>query len=160
MSEATVALVRPRNEACEGADIEDRAQRVRRTQSRFLMHLASSGNVSASARQAGVERSTVYGWREADRAFASAWEAALEDAVDLLEAEARRRAVDGYDEVVLSGGRIVCDPSGVPVTRRKYSDGLLSFLLRAHRPARFRNVDPADKGSMITITISPDDSVL
>jgi hypothetical protein len=59
-----------------------------------------------------VPRSTAYRHRETDRGFRSAWVGALEDAWDELEVEARRRAKAG-------------------------SDGLLQFLLRAHRPGTY-----------------------
>ena len=60
-----------------------------------------------------------------------AWEEALEQAVDLLEGEARRRAT-GINRDVWYAGEVVG-------TERAYSDTLLIFLLKAHRPAKFRD---------------------
>jgi len=59
--------------------------------------------------------------------FAKAWERAVEDAVDVLRAEAFRRAVQGVEEPVFHRGREIA-------VVRKYSDQLLGLLLRAHAP--------------------------
>jgi hypothetical protein len=80
----------------------------------FLEAIRVSGNVRLAASAAGVDRSTPYVRAHRDPAFAAAWAAAEQDAIDTLEAEARRRALHG-------------------------SDGLLMFLLRAHRPERYRD---------------------
>ena len=82
---------------------------------KFLEKLRTSGNVGLSVKAAGVERSWPYKWRKAHPDFADAWEQAMQDATDVLEAEARRRS----DE---------CE-----------SDVLLMFLLKAHRPEKFRD---------------------
>ncbi|GBQ88327.1 hypothetical protein [Asaia krungthepensis] len=103
----------------------------------FLEHLKKAANVSDAARAAGIDRKTAYNWRKGDPLFSESWRLAIEEATDLLEGEARRRAIEGYDEPVLHGGRLVCDAEGQPVTRKRYSDGLLRMLLRAHRPASF-----------------------
>lgn len=105
----------------------------------FLEQLRTTANVSEAARAAGIDRKTAYNWRHCDTRFCDQWKQALEDATDALEAEARRRAVDGYDEPVIHGGRVICDTEGRPLTRKRYSDGLLRMLLRAHRPAHYAN---------------------
>jgi len=79
----------------------------------FLAHFRESGNVRAAAQAAGVSRQMAYLRREADPDFAQAWDAAEEEATDVLVAEARRRALDA-------------------------SDTLLIFLLKSHRPAVYR----------------------
>jgi hypothetical protein len=98
---------------------------------KFLKELGRSGNISAAARKAGVSRSHAYAMRSTDIDFASEWTDALENAVDSLEAEARRRAVDGVDSPHFHQGNIAG-------TVKKYSDSLLMFLLKAHRPERYR----------------------
>lgn len=98
---------------------------------RFLEHLKSTANVTLSARLAGVSRRTAYNHRAADPEFLSAWNAAVDEAIELLEAEARRRAVDGTDRPVYQGGKLV----GYV---REYSDTLLMFLLKGHRPEQYR----------------------
>jgi hypothetical protein len=98
----------------------------------FIEELARSGNVLLSTRKAGVGRNTVYEARKVDPAFADQWDDAIDEAVDLLEAVARGRAVNGTDKPVYQGGVQVG-------TIRQYSDALLMFLLKAHRPERFRD---------------------
>ena len=77
-------------------------------------------------------------WKSADAEFAAEWQAALDQATDGLEAEARRRGVDGVERYVVSGGAIVNDPSGVPLKIREYSDQLLLAQLKAHRGELYR----------------------
>jgi hypothetical protein len=80
---------------------------------RFLEVYAATGNVRLAAGAAGVSRDTPYKRAQTSPTFAAAWLRAREDAVDMLEAEARRRAL-------------------------ATSDQLLMFLLRADRPERYR----------------------
>ncbi len=58
-------------------------------------------------------RGAMYLWRREDPDFAEAWDEALEEGTDLLEDEARRRAMAG-------------------------SDHLLMFILKSRRPAQYR----------------------
>ncbi len=97
--------------------------------SAFLRRLAETGNISAAARHADVSRSAVYAWRAGDAAFAAGW-------VD-AEQEARRRAVDGVEQPILSGGKFVRHDDGSIATIRHYSDRLLEFLLKARRPETY-----------------------
>jgi len=98
----------------------------------FLAELEDRANVSAAAAAAGVDRGTPYRWREADSRFAAAWDAAVDVAVDGLEAEAWRRAHEGWDEPVFQRGEEV----GVV---RRYSDTLMVTLLKGHRPERYKD---------------------
>jgi hypothetical protein len=103
---------------------------------RFLEALSETGNVTAAIQIAGTSRTRVYELRKEDSSFASAWEEAEEIAVDGLEAEARRRAIEGVQEPLVSAGKLVRDDDGEPIAIRRYSDNLLLALLRAHRPPR------------------------
>lgn len=96
----------------------------------FLDHLKTSCNVSASCRAAGISHSAAYALRDKDGDFAAAWDDALEQAYDHLEAEARRRAFEGTEEPVFYQG-LECG------TVRKYSDSLAMFLLKGYRRKRF-----------------------
>lgn len=80
---------------------------------RFIDVFAATGNVRLAAGAAGVSRDAPYKRAQANTAFAAEWLRAREDAVDMLEAEARRRALNA-------------------------SDSLLMFLLKSERPERFR----------------------
>jgi len=120
---------------------------------RFLAALADDANVRAACRTAGISRKSAYQRRGQDPAFAAAWQDALADACDDLEREAVRRARDGTDEPVLyqgepvgewvnRAGRVVPEGTAgarwVPLTLKRYSDVLLIFLLKAHRPELYR----------------------
>ena len=97
----------------------------------FLDALRLRGIVADACAAASVSRSTAYRRKDDDAAFAQAWQDALEDAADVMEREAFRRAVEGVDEPVYQGGEKV----GVI---RKYSDTLLTLMLKANRPAKYR----------------------
>jgi uncharacterized protein YbjQ (UPF0145 family) len=72
------------------------------------------GHVLRAAQAAKVGRRVVYLWRT-DPAFEALMSEAHEDALDLLEEEARRRGADGVLEPVFQGGHEVG-------TIRRYSD--------------------------------------
>lgn len=97
----------------------------------FLSALRESGNATHAARVAELDRRTAFRIRKRDPEFAKAWEDALDVAADGLEAEARRRAVEGVERPVF--GR-----SGPIGTVRDYSDLLLIFLLKGARPEKYR----------------------
>jgi AcrR family transcriptional regulator len=88
------------------------AKSTNRARETFLAELRATGNISHSARCAGVDRKTVYNWRDKDAEFAEAWEDAEETAIDQLEKVARDRAIDS-------------------------SDRMLEILLKAHRPEKY-----------------------
>jgi len=113
-----------------------RLKLTRELQERFLEALADTGSVSTAAAVAGTSRTRVYELRRADPTFASAWQEAEDIAADRLEDEARRRALEGVPELLVSAGKLVRDDQGQPITVRRYSDNLLLALLRAHRPPR------------------------
>lgn len=101
-------------------------------QQKFLKAFARHGNVTRAAKAARVDRSTPYDWQKKDEAFAAAWEDAKEAAADVLETEAFRRAVTGTLKGVYHQGEKVD-------TERQYSDGLLTLLLKATRPEKFKD---------------------
>lgn len=80
----------------------------------FLRALAECGNISAATRVAGINITTAYDHRNKDPVFAAAWDEAHEESIDALEGEARRRAMET-------------------------SDTLVMFLLKANRPAKYRD---------------------
>ena len=107
----------------------------------FIERLKATGNVTLAAAGAGVTRQHAHRTRNRNRAFRRSWEDALEQAMDLLEGEARRRAT-GIKRDVWYGGEKVG-------TESVYSDTLVIFLLKAHRPAKFRdNVKVEHSGGM------------
>jgi hypothetical protein len=100
----------------------------RHWQRAFLAALEQTGSVTESAAAAKIGRITAYDTRRADPAFAALWDQALDHAADLLEDEARKRAFNG-------------------------SDVLLMFLLKGIRPQKWREsratIPPAELNKMI-----------
>lgn len=80
----------------------------------FLAMLRNSGNVRLSCAEAGISRTVAYDARDADPDFAKAWEDALQDALDLIEARARVMALEGNERMI-------------------------ELLLKAHRPEIYRD---------------------
>jgi hypothetical protein len=93
----------------------------------FLAALAEGATVTATAKKAGVDRSTAKRARQRNPKFAERWEDAWEQGTDVLEAEAIRRARDGAERPVWYQGAQV----GVA---REYSGRLLELLLKGRRP--------------------------
>lgn len=97
----------------------------------MLAALAKTGNVTAAAKIARVDRTTHYVWEREDPDYQAAAAEAMEEATDLLEKEARRRAETGTLKPVFWKGEKVG-------TVREYSDTLLIFLLKGQRPDKYR----------------------
>lgn len=118
-------------------------ERARPSMILFIERLRDSGNVRASCEAAGLPRSTAYYWRERFVTFRNEWDDAMEDACDILEATAWKRAV------------------------KEGSDRLLMFLLKAHRREKYSDrtdlkVGVTDDVSQLLVSfvesnIKPDD---
>lgn len=80
---------------------------------KFIEILSSTCNVTLAAKGAGIDRTSAYDHYKRLPDFAAAWDDAKEAAVEILEAEAWSRA-------------------------RKQSDTLIIFLLKAHKPEKYR----------------------
>lgn len=114
----------------------------RRKQRAFLTAFLNTANVSRAAEASKVGRRTHYDWLENDELYKTAFEVAKEVAAEMLEEEARRRAVDGvYEPVFYKGvrcGQVL-----------KYSDTLLIVLLKAAKPGVYKDrVEQENKGSI------------
>jgi hypothetical protein len=96
----------------------------------FLDYLRKSPNVSKAARAAGYTRQRMYQLRDEDEKFARAWREAADESLDDAEGEVFRRAVKGTLKPVFQKGEEVGKI-------REYSDTLLMFWLKAHRPDRY-----------------------
>ncbi len=105
----------------------------------FLAVLAQTASVTRAANQIGLSRGHMYTVRAADAVFAADWDSAVEEGTDRIEDEALRRAVDGWDEPVYHQG-VMCG------TVRRYSDGLLTMLLKARRPEKYRDRSSLELG--------------
>jgi transposase-like protein len=78
-------------------------------QRRFIAKLAEGASVASAARQVGMSRAEVYVWRKENPKLAEEWDQVVATSIDLLEDEARKRAME-------------------------VSDGMLKLLLKCLRP--------------------------
>jgi hypothetical protein len=93
----------------------------------FLKTLAKTPSVTMAAKAAGIPRRTAYDHREKDPQFAQAWDDALNQSLDVLEHEVYQRAL-------------------------KDDAQLAMFLLKAHRPAIYRErIEAAVAGGVIIL---------
>lgn len=121
-----------------------------------------------------IERSTAYDLRNTDEAFAADWLVALDEAADLLEAEARRRAYEGVQRLRFHQGNVITvplvdvdgkpmldekeQPIMVPYIEHEYSDTLLIFLLKGARPEVYRErTDVRHSGKLDVSKLSDDE---
>lgn len=103
-------------------------------QKSFIGVLADTGSVTQAAIEVNMSATSCYRLRRSadGRAFAAAWDAAVQTASLRLVDLAFDRAVNGSTEPVF-------DREGRRVGQRiRYNDRLLMFLLRAHQPDRYR----------------------
>lgn len=98
-----------------------------------LAEYSRTAGVQAAAKAAGVSVATINRHRKDDPdGFGAAWAEAQQAYVELLESEAQRRAVDGVEEIKYG-------PTGGVVSRTiRFSDGLLTLLLKANAPRKYR----------------------
>lgn len=107
----------------------------------FLEAFAEHGNITTAAKSAGISRRVVYKWQEHDADFLVAFHEAEAIATEVLEAEARRRAVEGVTQEtpIYQRGEHVGT-----IVKTEYSDTLLIFLLKARAPEKYRETIRVD----------------
>lgn len=133
----------------------------------FLAALRETGNVRAACDAVGIERSTAYDRKNSNPDFEKAWGKALDDAADLLEQEARRRAHEGVRRLKFDRGRLITipledaegkpvldkenNPVMVPYVEHEYSDTLLIFLLKGAKPEKYRDRHEVDHKGKVEV---------
>ena len=107
----------------------------------FLEAYAKCGNVSRAATLSDIDRGQHYRWMLSDPKYAVAFEMAQEQAIELLEAEVRRRGLEGDKKYKFDkAGKPIKHPrTGEPYYERQYSDTLLIFLLKSLKPGVYRD---------------------
>ena len=111
-------------------------------QAAFLDAYEHTANVLRAAERAEIDRSLVYYWLEHDERFLFAYNLADAAANAHIEAEIRRRAMEGLEKPLVSAGRVVYvevkDADGkrqkIPLMIREYSDTLLIFYAKRRMP--------------------------
>lgn len=123
-----------------------RDEKTARNKKRFLAVQRHCLSINAACEKSGIPAITVWEWRKKDEPFAQAVLDALAEAADSLEEEARRRAVEGWQEPVIHQGQLQFrhDPltgklelddnfEPIPLTVTKKSDRLLEVMLSAKK---------------------------
>lgn len=98
----------------------------------FLRAFANRGIVRDGCVAAGTSWGMYTRWRDKDEAFNEACQHAEMLAADRLEAEAHRRAYDGYDKPVIYQGAITD-------TYTEYSDSLMQTLMKGYKKDKYRD---------------------
>ena len=93
----------------------DEISKYRQWRRIFLVTLRATGNVMLSCQSAHISKVVAYRLKNQNQTFRKQWIEAEDDAIETLEAIARKRAAES-------------------------SDLLLIFLLKAHRPEKYREV--------------------
>jgi hypothetical protein len=105
-------------------------QKTRLTQEligKFLEILANNGGIVCDAAEdLNISRTALYKRRNSDAKFRKLWDKAVDLGVDVIEDEAKRRALDGTEEPVYYQGEIVG-------YIKKKSDYCIGIVLKAHR---------------------------
>jgi len=125
----------------------------------FLVAYSEIGVVSRAAEAANVDRNMHWRWLRDDPEYPARFVAAHGQACDALETEARRRAIEGWEEPVYQGGQLVG-------TKRRYSDTMLAMLLNANLPEKYGRNRVEHSGpnggaleTQSTVKIYPSDAV-
>ena len=132
-----------------------RHPKKRASQAKFLAALVETGgNIRRAALAAGISRDMHYFWLREDPTYPARFDVAWDRGIDILEAEAIRRALEGVAEPVFHGGKRALDfvldengvikrdgagkPIAVPATVVRRSDTLLMFALNGNRSSKYR----------------------
>lgn len=128
----------------------NRTKLTRSKQKKFLKALAETANVSAACKAIDFSRSSIYDRKKADKEFSARWDEAVDIAIDKLELEVRRRALHGTRKGVYYKGQRVA-------TEREYSDALAMFILKGHRPEKYRENVKAEVVNDVRLHVVYDD---
>ena len=113
---------------------------------KFLAELASTSNVAASARAAGIDRTAAYDARRSNPEFSRQWQEALCEGYDHLEMDLLHRLRTGE----------IKPPAGAKKASRTFDNATAFRLLAAHRDsaARQRAVRSNRDAAMIVESIN------
>ena len=109
-------------------------KRIAKWQETFLRALSQTPSVKHACQSAGINRTTAYEHRKKDPAFAQRWADALGHSIDDLEARAFKIALEGNDAV---------------------ASGLIQWLLRCHRPERYRETSRSEIAMLAQVIFIP-----
>jgi len=97
----------------------------------FLRAYARHGIASDGTLAAGITYRTFYRWQKEDEVFSEDCKTALMMANDLMEREARRRAIDGFERPIIYQGEVTGEYTD-------FSDSLLTTLMKGNKPEKYK----------------------
>jgi hypothetical protein len=97
----------------------------------FLRSFARHGIISDGTVAAGITYRTYYRWKRDDETFNEDCKTAESMANDLMEREARRRAIDGFERPIIYQGEVTGEYTD-------YSDALLTTLMKGNKPEKYK----------------------
>jgi len=101
-------------------------------QAAFLTaYVTCGGRICWAAKAARISRNMHYRWQKSDPHYQTLFADAEQQASDVLEEEAKRRAIAGYYEPVFYQG----EQCGKVL---RFSDGLMQLLLKGSKPGKYR----------------------
>ena len=103
-------------------------ERFRKGENNFLKVFADTGSFEDACTLAGWTKAAAYSQKRSNK-FVVEFRRLKAQSVFLLEEEAHRRAM-GYDEEVVCEGKVIG-------SKRKHSDALIMFLLKANNPGKY-----------------------
>lgn len=111
---------------------------------RFIEAIRTGSEPPEAAEFAGVKLGHMRSLRRTDVNMAAMWTQAEDESGDHLVQEARRRAIDGWEEPIVYRGEVIGH-------KRVYSDRLLELLLKARVPA-FADKQKLEISGQVTLT--------
>ena len=133
-------------------------------QAAFLAAYALCGAIGQAAKAANCDRRSHIDWMKNDPNYRDRFAIAQDAANEVLEREARRRAVKGVEKMKFYKGEpiyVIDETTGrsKPYVEHEYSDALLTLLLKAHMHDKYAEqkkiesvttiLDPAVQAALI-----------
>lgn len=113
---------------------------------RFVEALRESPHLMRAARAGGHTIGTFKKYKKLNPEFSEAWDDAMEEGIERAEVAVHDRAFIGVDRPVFQ--------QGVEVgTVKEYSDSLAMFLLKAHKPEKYRERTEVKHSGAASITV-------
>ena len=116
-----------------GSWTEERLRKIPMYKRQIIEGIASGLFMSEIVEELAFTLKVVRKWRMEDKEFDTDISDAEARVTDSLEKEAIRRAKNGVLEPLVAGGKLVTGPDGEIMQIRRYSDGLMQFLLKGRR---------------------------
>ena len=107
-----------------------------RNKAKMINSITKYGVIATAARKAKLSRTQHFEWMKGDPAYVEKVHIAIDTAIEEMEHACDLRGVHGVDEQLYYQGDEIT-VRGKPAKKKKYSDNLLMFRLKALRPDKY-----------------------